>query len=268
MVNVYEVSKNIYLLDDNGEATGYLVIGSVKALLIDTMNGGTNLKELVSSITDKPVIVVNTHGHPDHIYGNMHFEKAYMNSKDLDTAQTFIESDDFVKGMKKDGIAKFPPFEDIKEGDVIDIGGKSFEVYEIPGHTNGGILLLLNEERILFTGDSINHFLWMQLENSLSLEETIESFDRLMFLETRADKILHGHSRGFDDIALFKHVRNAMQEIVDGKTENDIEYEWFGGKDMQHPYAISDCKEYQQNYHTICYKPSNIRKKGHNKKKD
>ena len=50
-----------------------------------------------------------------------------------------------------------PPFEPIRGGEVIDLGGLHLEVIELPGHTPGGILLLLKEDRILFTGDSINH---------------------------------------------------------------------------------------------------------------
>ena len=46
---VKQLKPYLYLLDENHEATGYLVIGDEKALLIDTMNGYTNLKKAVQA---------------------------------------------------------------------------------------------------------------------------------------------------------------------------------------------------------------------------
>ena len=42
----------------------YLVVGEEKAALIDTGMGFPGLRQLVERLTDKPVMVLNTHGHP------------------------------------------------------------------------------------------------------------------------------------------------------------------------------------------------------------
>ena len=70
---VKKMTENVYLLDEDHAATGYLVVGSEKACVIDTMNGACDLYEEVRKLTDKPLVVVNTHGHPDHIFGNRFF---------------------------------------------------------------------------------------------------------------------------------------------------------------------------------------------------
>ena len=44
-------------------------------MLIDTGYGYGNLKQVVKSITDKPLYIVNTHGHVDHTSGNAQFER-------------------------------------------------------------------------------------------------------------------------------------------------------------------------------------------------
>ena len=106
-----------------------------------------------------------------------------------------------------------PPFKTVKEGDVIDIGGRTLEVFALPGHTPGSIVLLLREDRILFTGDAINHHLWMQLDGCSSLNEYVKALDNIMFLEDRADLILHGHARDFDDISLMRCMRDGIKEI-------------------------------------------------------
>ena len=56
---------NVWLISEYGAATCYLVTGSKYAMLIDTGIGVGNLSGLVSDLTDLPLIVVNTHGHPD-----------------------------------------------------------------------------------------------------------------------------------------------------------------------------------------------------------
>ncbi len=65
-IKVKKLNDHIYLMDDNGEATGYLVVGEKKALVIDTMNGYANVYDVVRTLTDLPLMVVNTHGHCDH----------------------------------------------------------------------------------------------------------------------------------------------------------------------------------------------------------
>ena len=249
------LKPHLYLIDEAHEATGYLVIGKDKACVIDTMNGYNDLYKAVREITGKPVMVVNTHGHPDHIFGNVYFEEAYLSPKDMELAVSFTEDPEFIAVCEKEGFS-MPPFRPIKGGDVIDLGGKTLEVYDLPGHTPGGILLLLKEDRILFTGDSVNQHLWMQLDGCLPLDEFVKELDKIMFLEDRADLILHGHSQGYDDISLLRCMRNGVVEICEGRTENDRPYRWFGGVDLMHPYKLEEGKKYQQPESVICYRKS------------
>lgn len=245
----------LHLLDEGHSATGYVIEGEDKVCVIDTMCGFSDIKSYIRSFTDKPIIVINTHGHGDHILGNVYFDEAYMNSKDLELADLFIKSPEFVSICEEHGF-KMPPFKPVKEGDVFELGGKTLEVFELPGHTQGGILLLLREERILFTGDSINHHLWMMLDGCSPLSEYISNLDRIMFLEDNADFILHGHSRGFDDISLIRCLRKGVEEILEGKTEDDEPYEYFGGTARQHHFKLLEGKKYSQEGNSvICYNP-------------
>ena len=254
---VKEVMPGIFLMDEAHEATGYLVIGRDRACVIDTMNGYNDLAQAVRKKTDKPLIVVNTHGHPDHIFGNMYFEEAYLHPADRDLARSFAEDPEFLK-MLEEHHKTFPPFKDILPGDVIDLGGRTLEVFGLPGHTPGGILLLLREDRVLFTGDSVNHHLWMQLDGCLTMKDFVKELDKVMFLQDRADWILHGHDHDLDDISLLRCLRGGAQEICDGKTDQDQPHQWFGGTDLQHPFHCEEGRRYQQEDHVICYRACNV----------
>lgn len=78
------VADNIYAIDEFGVDMVYLVIGMDCAMLVDTGSGLGPLREVVEKLTDKPVFVVNTHGHMDHVMGNYEFEEVYLNEKDVE----------------------------------------------------------------------------------------------------------------------------------------------------------------------------------------
>ena len=128
---------------EDGFVRAFLFAGAQRALLVDTGVGSGNLKALVGTLTDLPVMLVNTHADEDHIGGNGMFEEAYMHpSEYVYYAQT-----------RKDGYAEAKPLQD---GEVIDLGGRSFEVILLPGHTFGSIALLERETGVLIGGDSIS----------------------------------------------------------------------------------------------------------------
>ena len=61
-----------------------LIVGAHHALLFDTGYGFGDLRGLVESITEKPLYVVNSHGHVDHACGNEQFGGAYIHPLDMD----------------------------------------------------------------------------------------------------------------------------------------------------------------------------------------
>ena len=240
-----QLAEHVWLMDDNGESSGYVIIGERNALVIDTMNGSEDVKAVAESVTSLPLILVNTHAHPDHIGGNHFFEEGYMNPADMPLVDMFTAPEN--KG-------KAPVLHPIQEGDVFDLGGLHAEVYELPGHTPGQICLLLVEDRILFTGDSINHHLWMQLDGCSSLKQYLKNLKRLDFLKDKADFILHGHACEMDDIALFSMLERGIQELLDQTgmevTDKDADYKWFGGIAKIHVYAPDGS--------AVCYQKDNI----------
>ena len=235
-IRVSDINDHIKLLNDHNEGTGYLVTGTEKALVIDTMNGYEDVNALAKTYTDLPITVVNTHGHPDHIYGNIYFNEVYLNPADYELAEKWFADPEFTSAIKGTGL-KPAAFLPVKEGDVFDLGGIQLEVYELAGHTRGGIVLLDRRDRILFTGDSIIEQTWLQLDESLTPAEFYKNLDRLQFLRPEFDSILTGHSRKLEDASLCEAHKQGVLELAEGKTENDVPYKWEGGVCKAHPYG-------------------------------
>lgn len=236
-VKVVQINEHIWLMNDADEATGYLVAGSKKAVVIDTMNGYENVKAIARTLTSLPLTVVNTHGHPDHIFGNVYFDEAYLHPDDWKLAEKYITIPEFREAIGTRDL-RFPPLLPVKEGNVFDLGGVSLEVYHIPGHTPGGICLLDQEDRILFTGDSIIEQTWMQMKESLPIPVFFEALNKITIIRDKFDYILTGHTREkLEDASLCEVHKKAVQEVMEGKTEKDVSYSWFGGAAKAHPYG-------------------------------
>ena len=72
------------------DTLAYLVEGKNYSLLIDTILGFGDINAYCKTLTDKPVKVVNTHAHWDHIGGNFNFDACYMPSRDIKYFQEYI----------------------------------------------------------------------------------------------------------------------------------------------------------------------------------
>lgn len=248
---VEEIAKNIYKIYEQRNASLYLIIGDDKACLIDTAYGLTNLKELVSHYTDLPVTVVNTHGHIDHVLGNHWFDNAYLNSSDrfmydaivfefsMLVNEPWVQDfyGDFVKNINAEDV-HFPVPQNISDGDVIDLGGKHLEIYEMPGHTKGSIVVVDRSDKICFSGDSIIENLWLFLEESEPPETYLNSLKHIreVLINAGIEKIYNGHF-GYEPIpvSMLDTMIVAMEQSVDGKLEG-VAVENNAGKGTEYSY--------------------------------
>lgn len=202
-LKITRVFEDIYLMDDADSGTGYVVVGKEKALVVDTCNGKQDFKAAVRSLTELPIVLVNTHAHGDHTGGNRFFEKALIGEAEL---------------PKYKKIKTACPAEVIKTGDIIDLGGKTIEEIDFPGHTPGGICLLDREDRVMFTGDSVlGRTLWMFMDNSVNISTLKKSLENLNTYRDKFDYLLTGHSRKVDDPKYIDALIDACDVILAGE---------------------------------------------------
>ncbi len=243
-MRIVPLEDRVWLLDDNGEATCYVICGTEKAMVIDTVNGYENLHEIVRTITDLPLIVVNTHGHPDHIFGNCYFEEAWIHPDDEALAEFFF---DMVRERAEAEGLKPCPFRYLEIGQKFDLGGDTtLEVVPLKGHTAGSIALLDRRRRIMFTGDGMNPHIWMQLDESCGITVLRQSLlDILRDYGDAFDRILYGHAHdGYTDKELIGKLIDGCEQLLEGRTEGDKSYDWrneeLSGTCRQHRYCEDD----------------------------
>ena len=196
----------------------YLIEGKEKAVLVDTCLGVGHLRRFVETLTEKPITVILTHGHVDHALGAPEFDEVYMNSADkaiyeamspLEERKGYIQAnlggklpdfaeDDYVQPAPAD-------FRELKDGQVFDLGGIHAEVYALPGHTRGTMVVLVPEEKILILGDACNNATFLFDENSLYRENLIHVQQKL--------------AGRFEETCLCHHVIKASADMVQSVIE-------------------------------------------------
>jgi hydroxyacylglutathione hydrolase len=120
----------------------YLLEGKNKALLIDAGTKIRDLDKIVASITNKPVMLVATHVHPDHTGESIGaFPEIYINPADT------VNISRFMPGYK--GTVNY-----LKDGQIIDLGGRTIEVVFTPAHTPGSTTFIDKAAGYGFSGDS------------------------------------------------------------------------------------------------------------------
>ncbi|AGL00075.1 MBL fold metallo-hydrolase [Desulfoscipio gibsoniae] len=142
---------------------GLLVNADIK-VLIDSSFGRSRL-EPIQAFGNVDVII-NTHYHPDHTYGNRLFPNAKIWAHHLDAPALFsrevfltytglnrIENrisleDQFPGRFAKRHVARV-----LSDGELLDFGGISLQVVHLPGHTPGHIGFYQSDEGILFSSD-------------------------------------------------------------------------------------------------------------------
>lgn len=177
-----------YLQPDGG--WGYsnagLVVSGGEALVVDTLmdidSAAEMLAEMGTAVTGLNVTtVVNTHAHPDHTAGNLHFPDAEIiaststrdemsrmlagqdpiaqvlaNWAECGEAGAFLH--DVMGGFNFDPTRQVLPSRTFDREITLDVGGTEVVLYVVgPAHTAGDVVVHLPEQRVLFTGDVMFH---------------------------------------------------------------------------------------------------------------
>ncbi len=138
-------SSNTYILESNGEA-----------FIFDPSVGEKEICQAVTKLGARPVGIILTHGHFDHIlnltevregYGipvYIHEQDAEMLTDSEKNAGRFFFDRDFIFS---------PADKTLRDGDTLMLAGEAVRVLHTPGHTKGSSCFLF--DRSMITGDTV-----------------------------------------------------------------------------------------------------------------
>jgi len=221
------------------EAISYLIVGAERALLFDTGIGVVPIRPVVERLTDRPVLVLNSHTHYDHVGGNAEFDSVLA----LDTPYTRANMAGFPHqelagevapgafchgaptGADTAGFRTRPwtRSRTIGEGEKIDLGGRTLEVLHVPGHTPDAVALLDRAAGLLWTGDSYyDATIWLYVPET-DLDEYQRSMARLAALAPAVTRLLPAHNTAVADPGQLAKVVAAVERVRAGAETGQAE---------------------------------------------
>ena len=192
---ITKIYEDSYAITDSGLSQGsvymYLLVGTEKALLIDSGYGLLDLKTIVKTVTDKPIICICTHGHLDHAPGACQFDEAYIHSNDFDVYKQHTSSE-LITEVGTRGLLMKPPvwmrnnpsynklvetmaqkkYTELKAIDEIysfDLGNRTVSWRHVPGHTQGSIAVIDEKYSTAYDADACAPGAWLFLPESGNL---------------------------------------------------------------------------------------------------
>ena len=192
------IDENTYIIGEPRSFqynSSYLIIGNDKAILLDAGTGErpektSSMKEMAEKLTDKPITLMLSHFHVDHIGDLDEFEGIVM----IDLPYLRARVQDRQTKKKKpvivnvsvletvDGAREITVVDWIKPNAYIDLGGRNIQVLSTPGHTFESLTLVDHENGYAFTGD----FMYQHLGGFIvflpgsNLPVYVESIDALL----------------------------------------------------------------------------------------
>ncbi len=203
----------------------YLLEGEERTLLLDTGYGIGHLRAFVEKLTDKPVVVANTHFHPDHSAGNGEWEEVLL-SPGWTVDAPSMDGGRYPRDPKAQ---RYPNYKKtvVHDGDVIDLGGRSVKVLEaLPAHCNSSLFFVDEGHKMLFSGDEFESHQTLLYDNSCNPDAPYHVEKRLENLRLNAlhlDAIasdgwylLPNHNGTPISLAYLKDYVRLVEEIYDG----------------------------------------------------
>ena len=209
MIQTIQIDESTWRIED-GFVRFFLLEGDNKAALIDSGVSCANAKEIAENLTDKPLILINTHGDGDHISGTGNFTEIYMHSCDY----------------KECGVgAKFPNtiLKELNDNDLIELGNRPLKVVHIPGHTKGSVAILDVKNRALFAGDSVQKGHIYMFGSHRDPEQFETSLNKLIEMGNEYDVIYASHDEYKLPGDYAKRVLEAWKQVRSGKVSYENE---------------------------------------------
>lgn len=196
-MNGFAVQRALEGVYHIGDAMGVymtLLVGTERALLVDTGYGLDDVSAMARRLTDKPLTVLLTHVHHDHALGARWFESTLMFAQDLpawsvytgDAQRRAVAAQAAEKGLAAAADflhARIPVPEALREG-PIDLGGLTAQAILCPGHTPGSAVIYVPQRKLLLTGDDWNPCTWLFFPEALPAQayrENVRALLRLPF---------------------------------------------------------------------------------------
>lgn len=233
---VYRITPRVFALYEPGqfeEVISYLIVGDNRAVLFDTGLGIGDIRAAATALTNRPITVINSHAHYDHIGGNHAFsdirgrQTAFSRARETGAPTAEVSaylspawlSRPLPEGVDRDQyrIEGYTVSAAIGDGDTLDLGGITLTALHTPGHTDDSLCLIDSANGLLFTGDTFYPAALYTHIDGAGLDAYASSLARLARTAGELTLILPGHNEPVRDTAVLDRGVAAFAAIRSGQ---------------------------------------------------
>lgn len=255
---VEQLAPDLWMITETDSVHCYLLLGQQKALLFDVGYGYEDIQPLIRQITDLPVMLVISHGDPDHGLGANHFADVWLHP--LDYGKLLCnDTEEMRRRAYEYRVTKAPQYKPcidaqtflhtrisehtrphfLRDGDEIDLGGKQLQVIHTPGHSYGHIMLLEKQIGRLFSGDQLTeHNIWYFLspDEQAPFGDAIQSMRKLLDRQAQITTVLSAHGKVPIDMTYARDLLECLSQELPRTYWQDAPFHSFMGEGWQHFY--------------------------------
>ena len=251
------LDDGVFLIAEPFHVNSFLIEGTAERVHLDTGLGVADIRAAGDALSHRPPSVANTHHHFDHVGGNHLFDRIAIHElgvdllgKDVDERwldeyrawvrrmyeawpvyrqadeDFFAMTDDasslrpWPEGFDLDGwrIEGSVATRALRDGDVLDLGGRRLRTIHTPGHTVDSVCFLDEQRGVLFCGDTVNSGPILANDDTADLQDFATSTRRLADEVRSAVRVLYmAHGARFAaEPAYLQEVADGFESVADG----------------------------------------------------
>ena len=230
--NVYSFQSEVY-----AQVIAGVVVGPNWAVLIDTLampEETLTIRDFIEQELNVPVrYVVNTHSHADHAWGNCFFPGATVIAHQLCRQLMDTKGRASLEELRRSNLA----FRNVKivlpqitfsDGDLnLRVGKKTLIISPLPGHSADNVSVLVEEDRVLFSGDTIMSIPFIVEGDIDEMTISLKKIGRLgleNIIPGHGDIVLRGEIENFikENLAYLSNIRKVVRKASRRKYPQEI----------------------------------------------
>jgi len=230
--NVYSFQSEVY-----AQVTSGAVVGPNWAVAIDTLalpEETLAIREFVEQELGVPVrYVINTHYHADHSWGNYFFPGATVIAHSLCRQWLEERGAPALENARKQNLAFrnvkiILPHITFEEGSLsLRVGKKTISLSLMPGHSSDNIAVLVEEDRVLFAGDTcmpLPYIVDGDAEDMITSLKRVGKMGLENIIQGHGDIILRGEIDNYirDNLNYLSAIRKAVRRASRRRYPQDI----------------------------------------------
>lgn len=188
--NVGEINDvNCYIIEDEE---------TKETMIIDPGTDTEEIENMVNTLKAKIKYIILTHCHADHISGTQKIKEKFG-------GQVLIHIKD-EEGLHNNEISlseyigantiEFHADSRLNDEDLLHLGKNEFKIIHTPGHTQGGICIYCEKEKMLFSGDTMFRGSWGRTDLPTgSIEDIMNSITNKLMKLPEDTIVYPGHGK-------------------------------------------------------------------------